>query len=195
MDVLALRYERSIRRVRLGLHRRTVEPFAGELALPGVLLRRGERIRDAAARALAKIDVRSDAAGQLVTFDEPNRDPRGPTLSIATWAVTTDAGSATWQAFDELPDLAFDHRRIVADCRPRLAGMLWRDPDFTRRLTGDEFLATDALALQAELTGTAPDRGNLNRTLAGLPGLTRTDRLASTGRGRPGTVWAWTPRT
>lgn len=190
--MLALRYEHRTRRLLLGLHERIGEPFAGALALPGVLLRRGERIRDAAARALAKVDVRSIAAGQLITFDEPNRDPRGPTLSIATWAVTAEPGSASWVELDGLPDLAFDHRRIVADCRPLLAGMTWRDTDFTRPLTGDEFTATDALALHAGLTGAAPDRGNLNRTLASLPGLTRTDRFATTGRGRPSTVWAWT---
>ena len=192
VDVLALRYERPGRRLLLGLHERPVDPYAGRLALPGVLLLRGERIRDAAARALGKIGTAALATDQLVTFDEPNRDPRGPTLSIATWAVTADAGSATWVPVDEPADLAFDHDRIVADGRPRLAGMLWREPGFTRALTGAEFTAADALALQAALTGAPPDRGNLNRALAGIPGLTRTDRLAPAGRGRPGTVWAWT---
>lgn len=192
VDVLPLRYERLTRRVLLGLHRRTAEPFAGVPALPGVLLRRGERIGTATGRALAKVDLRPAGSGQLITFDEPNRDPRGPTLSIAGWAVVAGAGSATWVSPDELPDLAFDHARIVADCRPLLAGMLWRDTAFTRLLTGAEFSAADALALHAGLTGTAPDRGNLNRTLAGLPGLTRTDRLASAGRGRPSAIWAWT---
>lgn len=193
VDVLVLHYERPARQLRLGLHVRTVDPFAGWPALPGVLLNRGERIRDAAARAVAKVGVRPAGSGQLVTFDEPNRDPRGPTLSVATWAVTTEPGTATWSPLDELPELAFDHARIVADCRPLLAGMLWRDVAFTRLLTGEEFTAPDGLALHTALTGAAPDRGNLNRTLAGLPGLTRTDRLAAPGRGRPGTVWAWTP--
>lgn len=193
VDVLVLRYDHGTRQLRLGLHERTVDPFAGRPALPGVLLHRGERIREAVGRALAKVGVRPAACGQLVTFDEPHRDPRGPTLSVATWAVTTEAGTATWAPPDQLPPLAFDHDRIVADCRPLLAGMLWRDVAFTRPLTGAEFTATDAVALHAALTGTPPDRGNLNRTLSGLPGLTRTDRLASAGRGRPGTVWAWTP--
>ena len=191
VDVLLLRYDHRTRRLLLGLHDRTVDPFAGWPALPGVLLHRGERIREAIGRALAKVGLRPAGSGQLITFDEPNRDPRGPTLSVATWAVGADAGAATWARLDELPPLAFDHQRIVADCRPLLAGMLWRDVDFTRLLTGDEFTVTDAVALHTDLTGTPPDRGNLNRTLAGLPGLSRTDRLASAGRGRPGTVWAW----
>lgn len=192
VDVLALRFDRSDRRLRLGLHRRTADPFAGQLALPGVLLLRGERIRDAAGRALAKIATVPMATGQLVTFDEPNRDPRGPTLSVATWAVVAGTGTGTWTPLDQVTGLAFDHDRIVADCRPLLAGMLWRDVDFTRGLTGDDFTATDALALHTALAGAPPDRGNLNRTLAGIRGLTRTDRLASAGRGRPGAVWEWT---
>ncbi len=184
VDVLALRYERTSRRLLLALHVRPKDPFAGSLALPGVLLLRGERIRDACARALAKVDTTARGVGQLVTFDEPNRDPRGPTLSIATWAVAATPGTATWAAFDEVPSLAFDHNRIVTDCRPLLAALFWRDAEFTRLLTGDEFTATDALALHAALAGTAPDRGNLNRTLAGIP-LTRTNRRSSSGRGRP----------
>jgi 8-oxo-dGTP diphosphatase len=187
VDVIALRYVRADRQLRLGLHRRDREPFAGRLALPGVLLLRGERIR-----ALAKVGVRSPATGQLVTFDEPHRDPRGPTLSVATWATAAEPGTAVWVPFDRPPELAFDHDRIVADCRPRLAGLLWREATFSRGLTGAEFTATDALALSAALTGADPDRGNLNRTLAAIPALTRTDRQASTGRGRPGVVWAWT---
>jgi 8-oxo-dGTP diphosphatase len=192
VDVLVLRYERTTRRVLLGLHERTLDPFAGRPALPGVLLLRGERIRDAAGRALAKVRLVARGAGQLVTFDEPNRDPRGPTLSIATWAVVAEPGGARWVPIDRPPELAFDHDRIVADCRPLLAGMLWRETTFTRLLTGEEFAASDAVALHQALTGTAPDRGNLNRTLASIPGLHRTDRYASAGRGRPGTVWAWT---
>jgi ADP-ribose pyrophosphatase YjhB (NUDIX family) len=193
VDVLVLRYDRALRQLRLGLHERTLEPFAGWPALPGVLLLRGERIRDAAARALAKVQLTARGSGQLITFDEPSRDPRGPTLSVATWAVTDDIGTARWSGWDERPPLAFDHDRIVTDCRPLLAGMLWRDPSFTRLLTGAEFPVTDALALHQALTGAAPDRGNLNRTLATIPGLHRTDRQASTGRGRPSTIWAWCP--
>ena len=200
VDVLAVRFDRSDRLIRLGIHRRPADPYAGELALPGVLLLRGERLAAAGARALAKLGVPVAsrlAEGQLVTFDEPNRDPRGPTLSIALWAVVDDLGGgvdgAAWVDLDDVPPLAFDHDRIVADCRPRLADLLWRDLAFSRALTGEVFTAADALAIATSLTGAQPDRGNLNRTLAGLPGLRRSEerRLSSSGVGRPGVVWTW----
>lgn len=196
VDVLALHFDRSARRIVLGLTTRTWEPFRGEPALPGVLLGDGERLRDAATRALTgKVGVAgSDISGigQVVTFDEPNRDPRGPTLSIAMWAGVTTAESGVWASLDELPDLAFDHRRIVDDCRTILAGELWRDPALSRALTGQRFPTADAVDITASLTGRAPDRGNLNRTLRGVPGLHRTDeRVAARSTGRPAVVWEW----
>ncbi|MDJ0106942.1 NUDIX hydrolase, partial [Rhodococcus erythropolis] len=130
-------------------------------------------------------------------FDEPNRDPRGPTLSVTMWAVISSdevPGSAEWVSWDNPGDLAFDHNRIVADTRPILADtLLWRDQAFTRALLGPSFPASYALAVAEELSGVRPDPGNLNRTLKALPGLERTDeRVRVSATGRPAVVWAWT---
>lgn len=181
----------------LATYRRPVDPFSGRLALPGVLLLRGERLQKAGQRALRKIGVTRGqvrGSGQLVTFDEPNRDPRGPTLSVTLWAVVDDSAQARhakWMALDEVGRLAFDHNRIVERLIPRLGGLLWRDTDITRALTGETFTAGDAVALHTSLLGEEPDRGNLNRTLASLPGLTRTSQTVVRGPGRPSAVWSW----
>jgi ADP-ribose pyrophosphatase YjhB (NUDIX family) len=165
-----------------------------------VLLSLGERLVEAARRAVVgKLGVPERsvlACGQLATFDEPNRDPRGPTLSLAMWAVVTpdtDAGPGTcWVNLERVPELPFDHNRIVADSRPVLSRLLWRDVAFTRALTGDRFPVGDAVEIQASLDGRAPDRGNLNRLLRGIAQLSRTDeRRLVHGTGRPSTVWQW----
>ncbi|WP_309240890.1 NUDIX hydrolase [Nocardia sp. BSTN01] len=261
LDVVALRFGADDTTVTFAVAPRQWDPFAGELALPGVLLGRGERLAAAARRAVhGKLGVPDDAilaVGQLVTFDEPNRDPRGPTLSIAMWAVLghpaapTDAeqsrtddpagfeqsdgggsgiveraggdssagaeqtsgdgsggaegpgdsgtGSAAgpfgvrWVPFDDVPPLAFDHTMIVEVARERLAEMLWKDLAFTRALIGEHFPATRAVTLATALSGTRPDPGNLNRTLAAIPGLTRTgERLRTKATGRPAAVWSFT---
>jgi len=196
VDVLALRFSRAARQLELGVAARAREPFRDQLALPGVLLGDGERLREAAVRALtgklgvSEIDIRG--VGQVVTFDEPNRDPRGPTLSVAMWATVHGAGAATWVGLDQLPALAFDHNRIAADCRTILATALWRDPLFSRGLTGERFPTADAVDITSSLTGSPPDRGNLNRTLRSLPGLHRTEeRVAARATGRPAAVWEW----
>lgn len=201
VDVLALRFDPDARAVVLGIAPRAHEPFAGELALPGVLLGRGERLRDAAVRAVTgKLGVVAEAvtaAGQLATFDEPSRDPRGPTLSVALW-VTVASGrhdGPRWVPLDRVPPLAFDHSRIVADCRPLLRDRLWRDPAFTAGLLGPEFTTAQALDVTEALTGDRPYPANLGRTMDRVPGLKRTARHAAAlpRGGRPPLVWRWDP--
>lgn len=199
VDVVTLRFWGDDAEVRLGVASRALDPFAGELALPGVLLGRGERLAEAARRAVhTKLGVPQaaiGAVGQLVTFDEPNRDPRGPTLSIAMWAVVgPHEGPAHWVEFDGVPELAFDHNRIVEAARGLLSGLLWKDLPFTRALIGDEFPATRAVAATTALAGARPDPANLNRTLAALPGLARTtERRRVKPTGRPAAIWAFDP--
>ncbi|WP_374202995.1 NUDIX hydrolase [Saccharothrix sp. S26] len=202
VDVLALRFDPTARAVLLGIAPRAQEPFAGDLALPGVLLGKGERLRDAARRAVTgKLGVPEraiSASGQLTTFDEPSRDPRGPTLSIALWATIDPAGltddGPTWAPLSDVPPLAFDHDRIVRDCRPILAGHLWRDPAFTAGLLGHEFTTAHALDATESLTGDRPYPANLGRTMERVPGLERTTHHAAAlpKGGRPPSVWRWT---
>ncbi|MEU4311921.1 NUDIX hydrolase [Nocardia sp. NPDC024068] len=198
VDVVALRFWADDTAVTFGIAARGHEPFTGQVALPGVLLGRGERLADAAIRAVrTKLGVPADAVGpvgQLVTFDEPHRDPRGPTLSIVMWAVTgPHEGPATWVSFDEPPALAFDHNGIATAARGLLSGLLWKDLALTRALLGAQFPATRAVDLTASLQGARPDAANLNRTLAGIPGLEKTDeRRRTKATGRPAAVWAFT---
>ncbi|ELB94822.1 DNA hydrolase [Rhodococcus wratislaviensis IFP 2016] len=206
VDVVALRFGNpEPGSLRYGVAPRRWEPYTGQTALPGVLLGAGERLETAARRAVTtKLGIPDDAilaVGQLEVFDEPSRDPRGPTLSIAMWAVitadniTTDPAAATlWRGFDEHGTLAFDHDRIVAAGRRILAtSLLWRDATFTRALLGAEFPATHAVTVTTALTGGRPDQGNLNRTLKAIPGLERTDeRVRVQATGRPAVVWRWT---
>ncbi|MET1072969.1 MAG: NUDIX hydrolase [Umezawaea sp.] len=201
VDVLALRFDPVARAVLLGVAPRALEPFAGDLALPGVLLGRGERLRDATRRAVTgKLGVAEEAmtaTGQLATFDEPSRDPRGPTLSIALWATVDPAhlggGGPTWVPLGSVPSLAFDHDRIVADCRPLLADRLWRDTGFTSGLLGREFTTAQALDVTEALTGDRPYPANLGRTMDRIAGLERTEQHAASlpKGGRPPLVWRW----
>ncbi|QFZ21374.1 NUDIX domain-containing protein [Saccharothrix syringae] len=202
VDVLTLRFDPTARTVLLGVAPRAFEPFAGALALPGVLLGKGERLREAARRAvrdkLGAPEEAITASGQLTTFDEPSRDPRGPTLSIALWATVDPArlagGAATWPPLADVPPLAFDHDRIVADCRPLLADRLWRDVAFTAGLLGREFTTAQALDVTESLTGDRPYPANLGRIMERLPGLARTAQHAAAlpKGGRPPSVWRWT---
>ena len=189
VDVLAVRYDPVRETVRLAIPRRTRDPFAGVPSLPGVVLQSGERLAEAAGRALAKFTSSAPCAlGQLTTFDEPNRDPRGPSLSVAMFAVLPDLDPDIAVRLDEkVPALGFDHEHIIATCRPLLADRLWRDIAFTGALLPDPFSTRDARAVVVALTGEEPHPGNLNRLLDGLPGIRKTGQT-SAGRGRPTTL-------
>ena len=138
VDVLTLRYNATDREVELAVYPRATEPYIGQLALPGITLLEGERLADAAQRAVhEKLGVGVRGLGPLTVFDEPSRDPRGFTLSVAMWAVADGAephADVSWYPLDDVPALAFDHNQMVTSTRQMLTDKLWRDLAFTRAL-------------------------------------------------------------
>lgn len=186
--------------LRVATARRAYAPYAGQEALPGVLLDGTEILADGARRALrSKVGVGSTAVrhlAQVGAFDGPDRDPRSSAISIAFLAVIDPAAhaDATWHDVGTLPlGLPFDHDRIVASALERARVLLWSDLPFTRALLGDPFTTADAARLRIALTGTTPDPGNLNRTLRTNTALARIDAPASAGPrgGRPPAAWTW----
>jgi len=113
------------------LIRRKKEPFAGSWALPGGFVDENERLFDAAQRELEEETGISVAdLEQLYTAGDPGRDPRGWTVSVAYLAqvhpdrlrpvAADDAEAVSWFPLDDLPQLAFDHAKILARARARL---------------------------------------------------------------------------
>lgn len=114
------------------LIRRGGEPFAGCWALPGGFLEEDETLETCAARELN--EETGLVAGPLRLFgaySEPERDPRGRTVTVAYWTRAEegsgvvssgdDTADCRWFALDQLPKLAFDHERIIADAVRTLA--------------------------------------------------------------------------
>jgi len=110
------------------LIRRKGEPFAGQWALPGGFLDQGETLPACAARELKEETGLVAPDLTLVgAYGDPGRDPRGWTVSVAWLARVSadvspvagdDAAEVGWFAIDALPELAFDHGRIVAEALP-----------------------------------------------------------------------------
>ena len=114
-------------------------PFRGRWALPGGFVRIDESVDDAARRELREeTGIRDVFLEQLYTFGDPGRDPRGPTVSVAYYALvnlsghairaTTDAANAAWFAATDLPRLAFDHDRILRVALDRLKSKVRYEP-------------------------------------------------------------------
>jgi 8-oxo-dGTP diphosphatase len=110
------------------LIRRGVEPFKGKWAIPGGGVELGETVEQAALRETKEetgLDVRLDRV--LGVYSDPNRDPRGHTVSIVYHATPTggelkadtDAAEAIKTGdFFKYP-LAFDHKKILEDTFPK----------------------------------------------------------------------------
>jgi 8-oxo-dGTP diphosphatase len=121
-------------RPRVLLIRRKHAPFAGHWAIPGGFVEMDEALEDAARRELREeTGVRARALTQLGVFGDPQRDPRGRTISIAYLArvapahvhpqANDDAAEVGWHALSRPPaELAFDHHKILAAARQSLRG-------------------------------------------------------------------------
>ena len=106
----------------LPLVRRTREPFEGRWALPGGTAEAEESLAATAARKLAETTGLAPAyLEQLYCFGDLDRSPSGRVVSIVYWALVrgdeaeqaTVGDNVAWFPADELPELAFDHNRIV----------------------------------------------------------------------------------
>lgn len=101
-------------------------------ALPGGFIDYGESAERAAVReALEETGLAVRLTGLLGVYSDPGRDPRFHTLSVAFTAEADpgqqpragdDAAKARFFPLDALPEMAFDHRRIVDDFAKRLSG-------------------------------------------------------------------------
>ncbi len=102
------------------LVRREHPPFPGMWAIPGGFVRMEESLEGAARRTLGeKTGVREVYLEQLYTFGDVHRDPRTRVISVVYFALVHAAHiqprpQAEWHSMYALPELAFDHRTILA---------------------------------------------------------------------------------
>ena len=115
---------------RILLIKRKNDPFKNQWALPGGFLEENESLKMGAKRELLEeTGVEVELLKQLKTYGSLNRDPRGRTISIAFIGKVKngviikagdDAKAAEWFGLNELPELAFDHSKIIKDAKKYL---------------------------------------------------------------------------
>jgi len=92
-------------------------------AMPGGFIDEGETVEHAAAReAMEETHLQVSLRALLHVYSDPQRDPRQHTMSTVFVATASgvpragdDAGNIGVFALDALPELAFDHGKILAD--------------------------------------------------------------------------------
>jgi len=175
--------------LKLLLIKRGGETCNGKWALPGGFVEIDEGLKMGAQRELEEetgiLDVFLE---QLFTFGEVERDPRERIISVAYFALipsekiklraASDAEAAKWFSIDELPELAFDHKDIIAMAQQRLTAHL----DYSTlafQFLADEFSLSELQDVY-EILQQEMDRRNFRKWVLAL------EQIEETGRERHG---------
>ncbi|KAF5056824.1 NADH pyrophosphatase [anaerobic digester metagenome] len=106
------------------LVRRAREPFKGCHALPGGFLEYGERAEDCVVREVREeTGLDTEVVRLLNVYSEMGRDPRGHFVTLlyllrekgGALQAGDDADSAGFFGRSSLPEMAFDHRKMILD--------------------------------------------------------------------------------
>ncbi len=109
------------------LVRRKIEPFQGSWCIPGGFVEQDEKILDAALRELQEeTGIENVSITPFGTYGDPGRDPRGRTVTAVFVTrlnekphtqAGDDAAECGWFSLDDLPPMAFDHKKVLEDYR------------------------------------------------------------------------------
>jgi 8-oxo-dGTP diphosphatase len=190
VDVVIFTIQESVLKVLL--IRRGIPPFQGKMAIPGGFVLVKESLDAAAMRELLEeTGVEQVYLEQLYTFGEPRRDPRGRVISVAYYALMaaektmlaagSDAAEARWWPVEKLPELAFDHRRILDYALERLRNKL----EYTTvgfQLLPPKFTLTELQAVYEAILGKSLDKRNFRKKMEMLRILKPLAETRSTGR-------------
>lgn len=179
-------------------------PFKDWWALPGGFVKDEESLSDAVERELLEeTGITVNYLEQLFTFgDQIDRDPRGRVISVSYFALvnpgkftlsaSTDASDASWFPVEELPKLAYDHKKIVEVAYQRLQAKLTYQP-IGFNLLKHEFPFSDLEHLYTTILGKAIDRRNFRKKMLSFGILEETDKVHQAGSGRPGKLFKFRP--
>ena len=120
------------------LIKRDLEPRKGEWSLMGGFLKKNEVLDEAASRVLFKLTgIHNVYMEQLYIFSKVDRDPVDRTVSVAYYALINIEDhnedlnkqySAKWFSILEIPNLIFDHNKMVQHAIRRLRYKTSKDP-------------------------------------------------------------------
>jgi 8-oxo-dGTP diphosphatase len=186
------------------LIKRKISPFKGMWAIPGGFVLEGESLEAAVERELhEEAGIEVNYLEQLYTFGDPNRDPRSQIVTVAYYGLirranfelyaATDAEEAHWFNINNLPNLAFDHKKIIAYAIQRLRNKISYEP-IGFELLNEKFSFPELHNLYATLYGKDIDRRNFRKKFLQLGILEELDEKAEKeGRGRPGFLYKFLP--
>jgi 8-oxo-dGTP diphosphatase len=179
--------------LRVPLVRRIREPFKGKWALPGGPIGSRESLVEAARRSLLETTrLTPTYLEQLYAFGEADRAPGDRVVSIVYWALVrpdeaeraAEGENVRWFAEEELPELAFDHNRIVAYALRRLRTKM----EYSRiahAFLGSTFTLAELRQVHEAVLQKQLDPANFRRQIEGSHAVVPTGDVRAGGRNRP----------
>ena len=186
--------------LRVLLVRRSAEPFKGYWSLPGGLLTRSETMDQAAVRKLDdETGVTDVFLEQLYTFCD--LDGRG-SIAAAYFALVDSrraqlarrrAWLPAWHPIDDLPQLAFDNRRVIDYAFQRLRAKL-EYSNVAYSLLPAEFTLSQLQRAYETILARPLDKRNFRKRMLSLGIIEATGRTATEGRHRPAQLYTFRER-
>jgi 8-oxo-dGTP diphosphatase len=182
LDAIIFGFDRG--NLKLMLIKRDFEPKKGEWSLMGGFLHSNESLDEAALRILTNLTgLKNIYLEQLYGFGEIDRDPVERTISIAYYSLINihdhdrdlvKQYSARWFPIDDLPDLIFDHQKMVEAAKARLRYKAARQP-VGFELLPEKFTLPELQQLYESIYETDFDKRNFRRRILSMGVLIKTN--------------------
>lgn len=182
------------------LTKRNKEPFKGRWAIPGGFIRLSENLDDAATRILKeKTDVENIYLEQLYTFGDPLRYPNARVITCAYFALVKaedvehifekdDIGEVSWHDVYNLPEMAFDHKKIIEYSLQRTRERLEYFP-ISYKLLQDKFTLTELQKTYELILNKSLDKRNFRKKILADTILIETEEFTKIGSKRPAKLY------
>ena len=157
------------------LIKRDFEPCRDMYALPGGFVLKNEELNHAAKRILSDhTGVKNLYLEQVQAFGELDRFPLRRVITIAYYALVkiddyeltlgNEVSEAKWFSINEIPELPFDHKRILDFCFNQLKSKIRQEP-IGVNLLPKKFSLTEFQKLYEAILETELDKRNFRKKL------------------------------
>jgi 8-oxo-dGTP diphosphatase len=186
-------------KLKIALIKRKRPPFVGMWAIPGGFMEGDETVEETAKRELEEeTGICAVYLEQFHVFSKRGRDPRGPTITIALFALinsdncelvaTDDAALAKWWPAYEIPRLAFDHNEIYEKALEALR-LSFRYRPLAFELLPKQFTLTQLQNLTEQVYNLTYDKRNFRKKILKMAFVLPTGKKTQGGRQRPAMLY------
>lgn len=172
--------------LKLLLLKRNFEPAMGQWSLMGGFVQDNESAEDAAKRVLYSLTgLENVYMKQVGAFTEVNRDPGERVISVAYYALINvneydrelvKQHNAYWTKINDVPDLIFDHKKMVAKAREIMKSEASVKP-IGFNLLPELFTLTQLQNLYEAIYGEEIDKRNFRKKVASMDFIEKTELI------------------